>query len=64
MYLQELMMNMKHLTESMEGESDGQSTLESELANKKVVILELKKEIEVIICNHCMCIYMTRKYFI
>ena len=49
--LQELLIKLQQLTEPMKGELDDQSTLRSELAKNKMVVLELRKENEVNVCN-------------
>ena len=48
------------LTESMRSRLNDQSILRSELAKKEKLVEELRKEIEVNICNYCIvCVDMT-----
>ena len=53
-------MKLQGLTESMKSKLNDQSILRSELAKKEKLVEELRKEIEVNICNYCIvCVYMT-----
>ena len=48
------------LTESMRSRLNNQSILRSELAKKEKLVEELRKEVEVNICNYCIvCVDMT-----
>ena len=47
---------LQGLTESMKGGSAEQSTLRSKLAKEEELVEELRKEVEVNICNYCVCV--------
>ena len=49
-------MKPQGLTESMKDGLAEQSTLRSELAKKEKLVEELRKEIEVNVCNYCICV--------
>ena len=52
-------MKLQELTESMNSRLNDQSILRSELAKKEKLVEELRKEIEVNICNYCIvCVDM------
>ena len=53
-------MKLQGLMESMRSRLNDQSILTSELAKKEKLVEELRKEIEVNICNYCIvCVDMT-----
>ena len=67
-------MKLQELTESMRSGLNDQSILRSDLAKKEKVVEELRKEIEVNICNYCtvcvswhdyiLCEYIPYYYFV
>ena len=50
-------MKLEGLTEFMKDGLAEQSTLRSELAKKEKLVEELRKEIEVNVCNYCMFVW-------
>ena len=50
-------MKLQELTESMKSGLSDQSVLRSELAKKEKLVEELRKEIEVNICNSYTCVF-------
>ena len=50
-------MKLQGLTESMESRLNDQSVFRSELAKKEKLVEELRKEIEVNICNDYTCVF-------
>ena len=53
------------LTESMRSRLNDQSILRSELAKKEKLVEELRKEIEVNVCNYCIvCVDIVTTFFV
>ena len=57
MLFQKLLIKLQGLTESMKGTLNDQSILRSELAKKEKLVEELRKEIEVNVCNDYTCVF-------
>ena len=49
-------MKLQGLTESMKGGLAEQASLRSKLAKQEKLVEELRKEIEVNVCNYCICV--------